>query len=51
MFHLSLVKNMREEFGMRQGNDKLINSCQADNADDASMMIVKGIWAELNLLH
>ena len=44
MFHLSLAKNIREEFGLWQGNTSLLESCGATNPDDASMAIVKMVW-------
>ena len=48
MFHLSLVKNIRELFGMWDGNVALLKSCGASNPDDASMAIVETVWKELN---
>jgi hypothetical protein len=44
MFHLSLAKNIRAQFGLWEGNDELIKSCRATNPDDASMVIVKEVW-------
>ena len=48
MSHFGWAVNMRNEFGIWQGNDGLIRSCYTDNADDASMVIVKAVWKELN---
>ena len=48
MFHLSLAKNIREQFGMWDGNVALLESCGASNPDDASMVIVEAVWKELN---
>jgi hypothetical protein len=49
MFHLSLAKNIREQFAMWEGNSELLESCGDSNSDDASMKIVKEIWKELQL--
>jgi hypothetical protein len=46
-FHLSLAKNIREQFGLWEGNDKLIKACRANNADDSSMIIVREVWEKL----
>jgi hypothetical protein len=48
MYHLSLAKNIREQFGMWEGNSELLESCGASNPDNASMVIVGAIWKELN---
>jgi hypothetical protein len=50
MCHFGWAVNMRNEFGMWQGNEELIKSCYAGNPDDASMVIVKTVWKELNRL-
>ena len=48
MSHFAWAVNMRNEFGMWQGNNELIKSCGSNNPDDASMKIVKAVWKELN---
>jgi len=49
IFHLSLAKNIREQFGMWEGNTDLLASCEESNPDDASMVvIVKAVLKELN---
>lgn len=47
MFHLNLAKNIREQFGLWEGNEELIISCGASNPDDASMAIVRSVWNHL----
>jgi hypothetical protein len=47
MCHFGWAVNMRNEFGMWEGNEDLIRSCQAHNPDDASMPIVKAVWEML----
>jgi hypothetical protein len=39
MFPLSLAKNIRELFGLWEGNNELIKACGSVNPDDASMII------------
>jgi hypothetical protein len=46
-FDFEWAINMRNEFGMWEGNEELIRSCRADNPDDASMVIVKAVWRML----
>lgn len=48
MSHFGWAVNMRNEFGMWQGNDELIKSCHSGNPDEASMVIVKAVWRALN---
>jgi hypothetical protein len=48
MCHFGWAVNMRNEFGMWQGNEDLTKSCKADHPDDASMVIVQVVWKELN---
>jgi hypothetical protein len=48
MSHFGWAVNMRNEFGMWQGNQELIKSCNVDNPDDASMVIVRALWKELH---
>jgi hypothetical protein len=46
-FDLQWALNMRNEFGMWQGNTALIESCGASDPDCASMAIVEAVWKEL----
>jgi hypothetical protein len=48
--HFGWAVNMRNEFGLWQGNEYLIKSCGAANPSDASMVIVNEVWKELNRL-
>jgi hypothetical protein len=48
MIHFGWAVNMRNEFGMWQGNEDLIESCGVANPDDASMVIVREVWKRLN---
>lgn len=50
LFHMGWAMNIRNEFGMWQGNDSLIRSCVAFEPDDASMVIVNAVWKELDRL-
>jgi len=47
LFHCNWAVNMRNEFGLWDGNDELIESCGASNADGASMAIIGAIWEAL----
>ena len=47
-FHFSLALNIRNQFGLWQGNNDLIQSCLAFDPDHASMVIVRAVWGELN---
>lgn len=47
-FHFNWAMALRNKFGMWQGNEELIESCGEWLADDASMVIVKTVWKELN---
>jgi hypothetical protein len=46
-FDLEWALNMRNEFGMWQGNKALIESCGASDPDGASMAIVEAVWQVL----
>ncbi len=48
MLHISLRKNIREKFGLWEGNEEFIKFCHAANPDDASMRILRAVWRELN---
>lgn len=48
MCHFGWAVNMRNEFGLWQGNNELIASCGANNPDDASTAIVRSVWKVLN---
>ena len=47
MLHLSLAKNVREQFGLWDDYTALLKSCGTSNPDDASMAIVRSIWNHL----
>jgi hypothetical protein len=47
-FDLGWALNMRNEFGMWEGNSALIESCAASDPDGASMAIVEAVWEILN---
>jgi len=47
-FHFDWAVNMRNEFGMSEGNADLLESCGASNPDETSMIIVEAVWKELN---
>lgn len=38
---------IREDFGLWCGNHPLMESCKASNADDASVAIIRTLWARL----
>jgi hypothetical protein len=48
MAHFGWAVNLRNEFGMWQGNRELIESCGATDPDGASMVVVEAVWKELN---
>ena len=50
-FHFSWAMQMRNEFGMWEGNRELVESCGASEPDGASMAIVEAVWKALNRLH
>ena len=41
LFHYSWALNMRNEFGLWDGNDELLRSCRASGADGASMAAIR----------
>ncbi len=47
-FHFDWALNMSDEFGMKEGNTALLESCGVTDPDDASMVIVEAVWRELN---
>jgi len=46
--HFGWAVNMRNEFGLWQGNEYLIKLCGVANPDDASMAIVRAVWRAFN---
>ena len=48
LFHPGWALNMRNEFGLWEGNSELVESCGASEPDGASMVVVKTVWTELN---
>jgi hypothetical protein len=49
-FDFDWALNMRNEFGMWQGNTALIESCGEFDPDGTSMAIVEAVWKELQLI-
>ncbi len=49
--HLSLGNYIRNKFGLWGSNQELLRTCCSDNslqnADDASAVIIKGLWWKL----
>lgn len=45
--HFGFGAVIREEFGLHGANPALLASCAKPNADDASMVIIKALWARL----
>jgi hypothetical protein len=45
--HFGLDVRIREDFGLWRGNQVLMNACGFLNADDASMAIIRVLWARL----
>lgn len=45
--HFGLGVRVRAWFRLHGGNDTLLASCGAGNADDASMVIVGALWGRL----
>jgi hypothetical protein len=47
-FHFDWAVNMKNEFGICEGNADLLESCGTSNPDETSMIIVEAVWKELN---
>ena len=47
LFHCNWAVNMRNEFGLWDGNDELLELCGESEADGASMAIIKAVWEAL----
>ena len=45
--HFGLGMRIREDFGLQGGNRALMVACGFLNADDASMAIIRALWARL----
>jgi len=51
--YLALAKSIRKEFGLYNGNDHLIASCQQylgtsyDHFEDPAMVIIKELWKKI----
>ena len=43
-FHNSWGMGIRNEFGLRRGNQKLLESCGATDPDECSMVILGAVW-------
>lgn len=55
--YLAMAKSIRKEFGLYNGNDQLISSCQSylgrkyDRYEDLAMVIVKELWNKIRESH
>lgn len=55
--YLALAKSIRKEFGLFNGNDHLITSCQRylgreyDSFEDPAMVIIKELWKKIRAKH
>ncbi len=55
--YLALAKSIRKEFGLYNGNEHLITSCQSylgkeyDNFEDPAMVIIKELWKKIRESH
>lgn len=55
--YLPLANSIREEFGLYDGNDHLINSCRSylgttyDEHEDFAMIIIKELWKKIQGSH
>ncbi|WP_419176916.1 hypothetical protein [Desulfosediminicola sp.] len=55
--YLALAKSIREEFGLYNGNDSLIASCNSflgveyDSYEDPAMVIIKELWKKIKRNH
>ncbi|NLS93981.1 MAG: hypothetical protein GXX96_17620 [Planctomycetaceae bacterium] len=47
-FHFGWGTGIRNSFGLWQGNDALLKSCDKKHPDDASMVIIESVWKRLN---
>ena len=47
MFHFGWGNNIRNQFGLWAGNQELLASCGELHPDDASGVIIKGVWDRL----
>jgi hypothetical protein len=45
--HFVLGVKIREDFGLWRGNRALLQSCGSLDPDDASMAIIRALWARL----
>jgi hypothetical protein len=45
--HFGLGVRIREDFGLWRGNRALLQSCGSLDPDDASMAIIRALWARL----
>lgn len=47
--HFGLGLEIRNAFGLHGRNADLIESCRCSDPDDASMVIIEGLWGALRL--
>ena len=46
-FHMNWAMVIRNDFGLWEGNEELLESCGSFHPDDASMTIVRAVWERL----
>ena len=46
-YHFGWGTNIRNSFGLWQGNSALVQDAKASNPDEASMFIIQAVWKEL----
>ncbi len=55
--YIAMAKSMRMEFGLYNGNTKLLDSCcsylgrEYDTYEDPAMVILKELWKRLKITH
>ncbi len=55
--YLEMAKSLRREFGLNNGNDELLKSCQHymgkeyDRFEDPAMIIIKELWKKIRKKH
>lgn len=46
--HFALGMSIRNKYGLWAGNQKLLDDCGSNEPDNASSVIIKRLWQELN---
>lgn len=47
-FHLSIGAKIRNDYGLWNGNEALLNDCKVAHPDDASSVILQRLWQVLH---